>query len=47
MKGKSSEEARAELVASGMAAEALEHILPHKVCVDNRMRAMFKGGSWV
>ena len=31
MKGKSSEEARAELVASGMSAEALEHILPHKV----------------
>ena len=31
MKGKTSEEARAELEKSNMPAEKLEHILPHKV----------------
>lgn len=31
MRGKTLGEARKELVASGMAGETLEHILPHKV----------------
>ena len=31
MKGKSSDEARAELVKSGMSEEDIKHILPHKV----------------
>ncbi|XP_003746506.1 glucose-6-phosphate isomerase [Galendromus occidentalis] len=36
MKGKSSEEAKAELEASGLKGEALEKILPHKVFRGNR-----------
>ncbi|KAA0192386.1 glucose-6-phosphate isomerase [Hyalella azteca] len=36
MKGKSSEEARAELEAAGMEKEKLEKILPHKVFEGNR-----------
>ncbi|KAF2360534.1 Phosphoglucose isomerase (PGI) [Trinorchestia longiramus] len=36
MKGKSSDEARAELQASGMEKEKLEKILPHKVFEGNR-----------
>lgn len=36
MKGKSSEEARAELEKAGMPADKLEHILPHKVFEGNR-----------
>lgn len=31
MKGKTTEEARKELEASGLSGEALEKILPHKV----------------
>ena len=36
MKGKTSDEARAELIASGMKGEALEKLLPHKVFEGNR-----------
>lgn len=36
MRGKNEEEARAELVASGMAPEAIEHLLPYKVFPGNR-----------
>lgn len=36
MKGKSSDEAKAELVKSGMAADAVTKILPHKVFKGNR-----------
>jgi len=36
MKGKSSAEVRAELVAAGMKGEALERLLPHKVFEGNR-----------
>ena len=36
MKGKTSEEARAELVASGMSKDKIAHILPHKVFEGNR-----------
>ncbi|KAM9301862.1 glucose-6-phosphate isomerase [Gastrophryne carolinensis] len=36
MKGKSTEEARAELQASGLSGEALEKLLPHKVFEGNR-----------
>jgi hypothetical protein len=31
MKGKTVEEAKAELVASGMSSADIDHILPHKV----------------
>ena len=36
MRGKTPEEARAELEASGMSGEALERLLPHKVFTGNR-----------
>ncbi|KAL5022575.1 hypothetical protein ScPMuIL_001730 [Solemya velum] len=36
MKGKSREEAKKELEASGMAADAVNHILPHKVFEGNK-----------
>ncbi|KAG8562799.1 hypothetical protein GDO81_015817 [Engystomops pustulosus] len=36
MKGKSTEEAKAELQASGLSGEALEKLLPHKVFEGNR-----------
>ena len=36
MKGKTSDEARAELESSGMTGEALEKLLPHKVFSGNR-----------
>ncbi|MBM2840570.1 MAG: glucose-6-phosphate isomerase [Bacteroidetes bacterium] len=36
MKGKTTEEARTELLASGMSGEALEKLLPHKVFEGNR-----------
>jgi len=36
MNGKTPEEARAELVASGMKAEAIEALVPHKVFTGNR-----------
>ncbi|MGB8518220.1 MAG: glucose-6-phosphate isomerase, partial [Gallionella sp.] len=36
MVGKTSEQARAELVAQGMSGEALESLLPHKVFPGNR-----------
>lgn len=36
MKGKTEEEARAELVAAGMDADALEKLLPHKIFTGNR-----------
>ena len=36
MKGKSSDEARAELEAAGMSGDALEALLPHKVFEGNR-----------
>ncbi|XP_050671267.1 glucose-6-phosphate isomerase [Leptidea sinapis] len=36
MKGKTEDEAKCELVKSGMSAEAIEKILPHKVFVGNR-----------
>lgn len=35
MKGKTSDEARAELEKSGMSGEALEALLPHKVSLDH------------
>eukprot|EP00300_Choanocystis_sp_HF-7_P042584 c9317_g3_i1.p1 GENE.c9317_g3_i1~~c9317_g3_i1.p1 ORF type:complete len:217 (-),score=49.30 c9317_g3_i1:134-721(-) len=36
MKGKSSDEARAELQGTGLAGEALESLLPHKVFLGNK-----------
>lgn len=36
MKGKTTAEARAELEKSGMAADKLNHILPHKVFEGNK-----------
>ncbi|CAH2057061.1 unnamed protein product, partial [Iphiclides podalirius] len=36
MKGKTSQEAKAELLKSGMAPESVEKILPHKVFLGNR-----------
>jgi glucose-6-phosphate isomerase len=36
MRGKTQEEARAELVASGLSGEKLERLLPHKVFVGNK-----------
>lgn len=36
MKGKTADEARVELIASGMKGEALEKLLPHKVFEGNR-----------
>lgn len=36
MRGKTADEARAELVAQGMAAEAIEALVPHKVFSGNR-----------
>jgi len=36
MKGKTSEEARAELQSQGLKGEALERLLPHKVFPGNR-----------
>ena len=36
MKGKSEEEVRSELVASGLSGETLEKLVPHKVFTGNR-----------
>lgn len=36
MRGKTTEEAKAELEKSGMSGATLEHILPHKVFKGNR-----------
>ncbi|XP_061784303.2 glucose-6-phosphate isomerase-like [Nerophis lumbriciformis] len=36
MKGKTSEEARKELVASGLSGATLENLLPHKVFEGNK-----------
>lgn len=37
MKGKTTEEAKKELEASGLSGEALEKILPHKVSEEDRL----------
>lgn len=36
MKGKTGEEARAELIADGLSAEALAQLLPHKIFPGNK-----------
>lgn len=41
MKGKTTEEARKELEASGLSGEALEKILPHKVG-DKRLELLLQ-----
>ena len=39
MRGKTAAEARVELQKTGMAADALEHILPHKVALSRKLTA--------
>ena len=46
MRGKTKEEARAELEKAGMSGDQLEHILPHKVCmllISLRLIMFFSG----
>lgn len=37
MKGKTPEEAKKELQASGMSEKDVEALLPHKVCIKNSL----------